>query len=125
MTKLERITALIGDGPTSNLPLQRGGQDTAKAVVEVHAAWFRWNRELCARIAELSVDVSGFYDSDSEACFTAKKHADDTHIALLICIEPLKHGVTKDEIVRTLRAPGHQSGSLALATRIEQEGILP
>lgn len=80
-------------------------------------------------LLESAQTVYGQMHSEINGSFTTEKMPEKqswglkhTHSAKLICIEKIKKGVTKAQIVRALR--GEVFGCEALANRIESEGII-
>lgn len=109
MTKLERIKKLLGVGPQFINP-----PDSVQFAC--------WLNSLAARLAEQAVEVKSINGS----VWSEQPEKWDAYSALVIGIEPIKRGVTKAEIVEAIRH-GTESpeGDMALADRIEKEGIIP
>jgi hypothetical protein len=70
---------------------------------------------------EGSVEVFGEGEKDFE--WSTEKGRNSTHVGLLVGIEPISKGVTKDEIIAALRSAEMRSAS-DLVSRIEREGIV-
>jgi hypothetical protein len=88
--------------------------------------------EVAKRIDALEASAVRVYfkDDPRKYLIASEQVPNDTHTALLICIEPLKKGVTKAEAVEAIRGAikylddGNSYEPLkALADRIEKEGL--
>lgn len=123
MTLRERIEKLIGDLPTFVSPDQY-----YRPTMSVDT-YVEWRTSIIDRLCESSKVV---HTANNAAWWaTPQDMAHDTHTAILLDIQPIQRGVTKEEIVNLLRGGCaastcfESSSAKELADRIEREGIKP
>ncbi|CAK0739414.1 hypothetical protein CCP2SC5_1020002 [Azospirillaceae bacterium] len=116
-----RIERLIGDGPEGSFSVY-GDDDTYKAVQTMALGWIKWRESLIDRLANSAEIMTG---QNGDAFGVVPSYTFDTHSALVLDIQPISRGVSKDEIVKLLKSgkDAWPTEMFTLADRIEKFGV--
>ena len=105
---------MIGAGP------QIGPNEYA-ALSTFKRAWEDWRQCLIDRLAKDARIMTGHPDDSFGVVYDDNR---DTHSALILDVQPLNRGVSKQEIINVLRhCPYQIRGLEEMANRIERFGI--